>query len=147
MASTWSHKSTSVSFELTTSPFVVTILYASSFQEEGTYGMSSNVSFIWMIHAQISSIFLQNIISSSWVGCYSIFRENLSCIRIQHRIWSSVSKPLGFRVGARISFVLRSNMQVIVSKLTLFEIVSTRTLSFISMMCWDVWRHWQERRC
>ena len=147
MASTWSHKSTSVSFELTTSPFVVTILYASSFQEEGTYGMSSNVSFIWMIHAQISSIFLQNIISSSWVGCCSIFRENLSCIRIQHRIWASVSKPLGFRVGARISFVLRSNMQVIVSKLTLFEIVSTRTLSFISMMCWDVWRHWQERRC
>ena len=77
---------------------------------------------------------VENIFSSRFVGCCSIFIENLSCIGIYHRNWALTSKPLGFRVGKRIGLILRSKMQVVVSKTMIFVILDTRTLSFIPMI-------------
>ena len=104
----------------------------SYFQEGGVDGMSSKFPYVCMIYAQIPNILLQNILSSRCIGCCSIFRETSSFIGIQHRIWASMSTPFGFRVDTRISFGLHSNMLVMVSKLMMFVIVATRTLSFIA---------------
>ena len=134
MPSAWIHKWTSGSFKLTTAPFMVTIISVSSFQEVGANGTSSNVSSVCMIHAQIPNLMLQNILTSRCVGCYIVLRETLSCIVIHNGIWASMSKALDFRVDTRISFGLRSKMQVMVSNLMLFFIVATRTLFFVSIM-------------
>ena len=114
-----------------------TIMSVSSFQEGGSYRMICNVYSICMIHAQILNILLQIIPSSSCVGCCSVFRETLSSIGIQHMIWASTRKPLGFRVDTRISFRLCSKMQVMVSKLMLFVIVVTRTFNLSKW--WHTW--------
>ena len=45
-----------------------------------------------------------------------------------------MSKPFGLRVYIRISFILRSNIQVMVSKMMLFVIVETHNISFITTM-------------
>ena len=69
-----------------------------------------NVSSVCMIHAQVLNSFLKNILSSSLAVWWSIFRETLSCIGIQHGIWESMIKPLVFGVDTGISFGLFSKM-------------------------------------
>ena len=113
---------------------MVTIMSVISFKEGGADGISSNASSVCMIHTHIQNLLLQNILSSRCIGCCRIFRETLNCIGIQHRIWASMIKPLGFGVDTRIRFRLRSKMQVMVSKMMMFVIVDKRTLSFIAMM-------------
>ena len=48
-----------VPFEPTISPFVVTIMSLSSFQEAGAYGMSSKFYSVCMIHAQIPNMMVK----------------------------------------------------------------------------------------
>ena len=105
---------------------MVTIMSVSYFQEGVTDRMSSNVSSVFMIHAHIPNLMLQNILSSRCAGCCSIFRETLICIGNQHGILAYTSKSLGFRVDTRTGFGLNSNIQVMVSNLMMFAIIASR---------------------